>query len=205
MSISGLARPPLTEEERRRFEAYMGEIFVRLGMDLSSDACRRTPERWVKAIADMTEGYNGDPKIEVTFKRECVNCQDDVPTVQIIEGPIEFTSLCEHHALPFLGEAYIGCLRHETIIGLSKFTRIVRQYARRFTVQERIAQEIASELERILEPHGVIVHLRAHHCCTQCRGVREIGAMTRTIERRGAYVSNQQLASEFFSLINLGH
>jgi GTP cyclohydrolase I len=65
--------------------------------------------------------------------------------------------------------------------------------ARRFSVQARIAQEIANELERIIEPHGVIVHLRAHHSCTQCRGVREMGARTRTIERRGAYVSNHHL------------
>ena len=98
----------------------------------------------------MTDGYNGDPNIEVVFKRECVNCAQDIPTVQIVEGAIEFASL-------------FGCLRHEKIIGLSKFTRIVRKYARRFSVQERIAQEVANELERIIEPHGVIVHLRAHH------------------------------------------
>jgi GTP cyclohydrolase I len=153
----------------------------------------------------MTDGYNGDPNIEVVFKRECVNCAQDIPTVQIVEGPIEFASLCEHHVLPFIGQAYIGCLRHEKIIGLSKFTRIVRKYARRFSVQERIAQEVANELERIIEPHGVIVHLRAHHSCTQCRGVREMGASTRTIERRGAYVSNHQLVAEFMSLAGLNH
>src|SRR5262249_23346048 len=100
---------------------------------------------------------------------------------------------------------YIGCLRHEKIIGLSKFTRIVRKYARRFSVQERIAQEVANELERIIEPHGVIVHLRAHHSCTQCRGVREMGALTRTIERRGAYISNYQLVAEFMSLAGVNH
>jgi GTP cyclohydrolase IA len=197
-------RTPLSTQERERFERHIAEIFGRLGMDLDSEACMRTPYRWVQALVDMTEGYDGDPKIEVVFKRECVNCAGEMPTVQIVEGPIEFASLCEHHALPFMGEAYIGCLRHEKIIGLSKFTRIVRQYVRRFTVQERIAQDVANELERILKPHGVIVHLRAHHSCTQCRGVREMGALTRTIERRGAYVSNHQLVSEFMSLAGLG-
>jgi GTP cyclohydrolase I len=96
-----------------------------------------------------------------------------------------------------------GTSPHEKIIGLSKFTRIVRKYARRFTVQERIAQEVASELERIIEPHGVIVHLRARHSCTQCRGIREMGALTRTIERRGDYVLNHHMVAEFMSLVRL--
>jgi GTP cyclohydrolase IA len=194
---------PLTAGERMRFESYMAEIFGRLGMDLGSESCRRTPHRWLQALVDMTRGYNGDPNIEAVFERECVNCAPDIPSVQIVEGPIEFASLCEHHALPFIGEAYIGCLRHKKIIGLSKFTRIVRKYARRFTVQERIAQEVANELERIIEPHGVIVHLRAHHTCTQCRGVSEMGALTRTIERRGAYVSDHHFVTEFMSLAGL--
>ena len=203
--ISEAGRKPLSSQERERFEGYMAEIFSRLGMDLDNEPCRRTPHRWVQALVDMTDGYNGDPNIEVVFKRECVNCAQDIPTVQIVEGPIEFASLCEHHVLPFIGQAYIGCLRHEKIIGLSKFTRIVRKYARRFSVQERIAQEVANELERIIEPHGVIVHLSAHHSCTQCRGVREMGARTRTIERRGAYVSNHELVAEFMSLAGLNH
>jgi acetate kinase len=87
-------------------------------------------------------------------------------------------------------------------LGLPR-ARIVRKYARRFTVQERIAQEVANELERIIEPHGVIVHLRARHSCTQCRGVREMSALTRIIERRGDYVSNHQLVAEFMSLARL--
>lgn len=181
----------------------MAEIFSRLGMDLNSEPCKRTPHRWVQALVDMSDGYNGDPKIDVAFERECVNCAPNIPTVQIVEGPIAFASLCEHHVLPFIGEAYIGCLRHKKIIGLSKFTRIVRKYARRFTVQERIAQEVANELERITDPHGVLVHLRARHCCTQCRGVREMSARTGTLERRGDYIRYPQLVLEFMSLAGL--
>jgi GTP cyclohydrolase IA len=205
MENPSMGRKPLSIEERDRFESCVAEIFSRLGMDLDSESCKRTPHRWVQALVEMTDGYNGDPNIEVVFNRECVNWAQDIPTVQIVEGPIEFASLCEHHVLPFVGQAYIGCLRHEKIIGLSKFTRIVRKYARRFTVQERIAQEVANELERIIEPHGVIVYLQAHHSCTQCRGVREMGALTRTIERRGAYVTHHQLVTEFMSLTSLNH
>ncbi len=204
-SSTARVRDPLSEEERKRFERYAAEIFGRLGMDLDSASCRRTPERWVDALFEMTEGYEGDPNIEVVFERECVNCEKDKPTVQIVEGPILFASLCEHHVLPFVGEAYVGCLRHEKIIGVSKFTRIVRKYATRFTVQERIAQEVADELDRIIKPHGVIVHLRAHHCCIQCRGVREMGSVTRTLERRGCYLTDPALVADFFRLAGLGH
>ena len=201
--VTETGRAPLSSEEREQFESYIARIFHRLGIDLDSDACKRTPHRWLQALVDMTDGYNGDPNIAVVFHRECVNCDKNVPTVQIVEGPIGFASLCEHHALPFIGQAYIGCLRHETIIGLSKFTRIVRKHARRFTVQERIAQGVANELVEILDPHGVIVYLHAHHSCTQCRGVREMHASTRTIEKRGAYASDHQLVREFMDLAGL--
>jgi hypothetical protein len=100
--ISEAGRKPLSSQERERFEGYMAEIFSRLGMDLDNEPCRRTPHRWVQALVDMTDGYNGDPNIEVVFKRECVNCAQDIPTVQIVEGPIEFTSLCEQVGRSFL-------------------------------------------------------------------------------------------------------
>jgi hypothetical protein len=102
-SKSQASPKPLSSQEYARFESYMAEIFSRLGMDLDSEPCKRTPHRWVQALVDMTEGYNGDPNIEVVFKRECVNCAQDAPTVQIVEGPIDFASLCEHHVLPFIG------------------------------------------------------------------------------------------------------
>ncbi|MGH3201356.1 MAG: GTP cyclohydrolase I [Streptosporangiaceae bacterium] len=72
-------------------------------------------------------------------------------------GPIPFFSLCEHRSLPFSGRAYVGSIAHEHILGRSKLTRLVRLFARRFTVQERIGQQLADGLEWILEPHGVAV------------------------------------------------
>jgi hypothetical protein len=92
---------------------------------------------------------------------------------QVVEGPIPFFSLCEHHSLPFYGHAHIGYIAHEHILGLSKLTRLVRLYAKRFSVQERIGQQLADARERILQPHGVAVPVEAVHLCTQMRGVRE--------------------------------
>ena len=192
----------LSEEELLRFESSVGEIFSRLGMDLSSPGCRDTPKRWLKALIDMTQGYDGDEKIRTVFSRECVGCETGVGE-QTVEGPIDFVSLCEHHGLPFIGKAWIGYLRNETIIGISKFTRIVHVYARRFSLQERMAQEIANELESVLKPYGVVVYLQAHHTCSQARGVREAGALTRTLEKRGAYQKEPHLVSQFMDLAGL--
>jgi GTP cyclohydrolase I len=105
----------------------------------------------------------------------------------VVEGPVPFFSLCEHHSLPFFGKAYIGYIAHEHLLGLSKLTRLVRVFARRFSVQERIGQQLADALDGILAPHGVAVHLEAVHLCMQMRGVRETESSTRTTYWRGNY------------------
>ena len=96
--------------------------------------------------------------------------------------------------------AHIGYIPHEHIIGISKLTRLVRLFARRFTVQERIGQQIADTLEAMLQPHGVAVYLEAHHLCTQMRGVPEVAPLTRTTFWRGEYDSNAALRAEFFDM-----
>jgi GTP cyclohydrolase IA len=121
----------------------------------------------------------------------------------VVEGPIPFFSLCEHHSLPFFGSAHVGYIAHEHILGLSKLTRLVRLFARRFSMQERIGQQLADAMEDILSPHGVAVHLDAVHLCTQMRGVREIESSTRTTYWRGNYDSDPHLRSEFFALCGL--
>jgi GTP cyclohydrolase I len=117
----------------------------------------------------------------------------------VIEGPIPFFALCEHHALPFHGQAYVGYIAHETIIGISKLTRLVRLYAKRFTVQERLGRQIADALESMLQPHGVAVYVEAHHLCTQMRGVRELKPLTRTSFWRGHYENDAALRAEFLA------
>ena len=119
---------------------------------------------------------------------------------QVVEGPIPFFSLCEHHALPFHGKVFVGYIAHEQIIGLSKLTRLVRLFARRFTVQERMGQQIVDTLESLLAPHGVAVYIDAHHLCTQMRGVREDAPSTRTTMWRGQYAEAPSLRSEFMTI-----
>jgi GTP cyclohydrolase I len=192
----------ISAEQRRKYEGYMAEIFTAFGLDLHTPATAETPERFVRALFDYSGGSDGDRKLIKAFETECrggVDCR----LSQVIEGPIQFYALCEHHALPFYGQAYVGYIAHEHIIGISKLTRLVHLFARRFTVQERIGQQIADGLEAMLQPHGLAVYLEAHHLCTQMRGVQEASPLTRTTFWRGAYDDNPSLRAEFFTACGL--
>jgi GTP cyclohydrolase I len=192
----------VTEEQFRRFEGYAAEMFAAFGMELDSASTIDTPRRFVRAMFDATNGYDGDPNLITVFETECRG-GPDCRSSQIIEGPINIYALCEHHALPFYGRAWVGYIAHEHIIGISKLARLVRLYARRFSVQERIGQQIADTLEAILEPHGVAIYLEANHLCMQMRGVQEPASLTRTTNWRGEYDTNPTLRSEFLTAIGV--
>jgi GTP cyclohydrolase IA len=192
----------IPEEQLRKFEGYAAEIFSAFGLDLNTPATKDTPQRFIKALFDATEGYDGDPKLLRVFETEC-HGEPDCRISQVIEGPIPFFALCEHHALPFYGNAYVGYIAHENIIGISKLTRLVRLFSKRFAVQERIGQQIADTLETMLHPHGVAVFLEAHHLCMEMRGVRERAPMTRTTVWRGHYAEDASLRAEFFTACGL--
>ncbi len=196
-AVAEIRRRNITPEQLSKFEGYAAEIFTALGMDLNTPSTRETPQRFIRAMFDATEGYEGDPKLIKVFETECPG-DPDCRLSQVIQGPIPFFSLCEHHALPFFGQAYVGYISHEHIIGLSKLTRVVRLFARRFSVQERLGQQIANTLDMMLEPHGVAVYLEAHHLCMQMRGVREAAPITRTTHWRGNYDHDAALRAEFF-------
>jgi GTP cyclohydrolase I len=202
VAVEDLHPRELSPAQFHQFEGYMAEIFTALGMDLATPATTATPRRFVQALVDATAGYEGDPKLLTVFSTECRG-GPDCRLSQVIEGPIQFYALCEHHALPFYGHAYVGYIAHEGIIGISKLTRLVRLFARRFTVQERIGQQIADTLDALLQPHGVAVYLEAHHLCTQMRGVQEVSPLTRTTFWRGAYDENPALRAEFFTACGL--
>jgi GTP cyclohydrolase IA len=192
----------ISEETFDKFEGYVAEIFSAFGMDLNSPSTKDTPHRFVKALFDATEGYDGEPKLLKVFSTECRG-EPDCHLAQVIEGPIHFFSFCEHHVFPFYGVAYVGYIAHENIIGLSKLTRMVRLFSKRFTVQERIGQQIANSLETMMHPHGVAVYLEAHHLCMEMRGVRETAPITRTTVWRGHYANDFSLRTEFFAACGL--
>jgi GTP cyclohydrolase I len=186
-------------ERRKRLQWHAAELLSALGLDLSTESTIDTPRRFVDALIEATDGYEGDEKLLTAFPTEChggTSCE----LAQIVEGPIPFHALCEHHAMPFFGRAWIGYVAHERIIGISKLTRLVRVVTRRFGVQERMTHQLATSLEKLLDAHGVAVYLEADHLCTQMRGVREPGAQTRTTAWRGAYETDPSLRAEFLAL-----
>jgi GTP cyclohydrolase I len=199
-NLEGLDAPrrALSAEQHAKFEGYLTEIFTALGLEPDTPGTRETPRRYLQALIDSTSGYDGDPKLITVFPTEC-HGGPDCRLAQVIEGPIPFFALCEHHVLPFYGTAYVGYIAHEHIIGISKLTRLVRLYGRRFTVQERMGRQIADYLQDSLQPHGVAVYLEAHHMCTQMRGVRELAPYTRTSVWRGHYEHDPALRAEFLA------
>lgn len=194
-----LNRRNITDEQKKRFESYMKEIFTAFGMDVNTPSTHETPQRFLDALFEATSGYEGDPKLIKAFPKECRG-EPDCRLSQVIEGPIHFHALCEHHAFPFYGEAYVGYVADERILGISKLTRLVRLYTKRFAVQERIGYQIADTLENMMRPHGVAVYLRAKHMCVEMRGVREISPATRTTVFRGVYADDPALRSEFLNI-----
>ena len=186
----------ISDAQWQRMEGHVAEILTTMGMDLDTPGTRNTPRRYLRAIYDSTAGYEGDAKLLTAFPTECRG-GPDCHISQVIEGPIRFYALCEHHALPFFGVAHVGYVAHENIIGISKLTRLVRLFGRRFTVQERMGQEIADRLVALLQPHGVAVHLDAVHLCTQMRGVQDQGSHTWTSFWRGNYEEDPELRREF--------
>jgi GTP cyclohydrolase I len=192
----------ITPENVAKFEGYMAEIFTAMGMDIDTPSTHETPRRFLEALMESTSGYEGDPKLIKAFPKECLG-EPDCRLSQVIEGPIHFHSLCEHHVFPFYGEAYLGYVADERILGISKLTRLVRLYTKRFAVQERIGYQIADTLEAVMKPHGVAVFMRAKHMCVEMRGVREISPATRTTVFRGVYADDASLRSEFLTVCGI--
>ena len=200
-----LTRRPrdLSDADLERYTGNIAEILEALGLDLDTPGTHDTPRRFLSALIEATDGYEGDPKLVTAFPTECRG-GSDCELAQIVEGPIEFSALCEHHALPFVGRAWLGYIAHEQILGISKLTRLVRVITRRFGVQERLAQSIADAIESLTQAHGVAVYLEADHMCVRIRGVREHGSLTRTTAYRGGYERDPSLRVEFRELATHG-
>ncbi len=183
----------IADAEWEKLERHAGEILSAFGMDLDTPGTRDTPARFLRALYDATAGYDGDPKLLTAFPSEHAGERGGL----IVEGPISFHALCEHHALPFHGTAHVAYVAGDEIIGISKLTRIVRLYARHFTVQERMGEQIADTLVELIAPRGVAVCLDAAHLCTQMRGVEEDGSRTVTTFWRGLFDEVADLRREF--------
>jgi GTP cyclohydrolase I len=165
-----------------------------LGEDPERNGLADTPGRVVRALAEMTAGYAEDPGeiLDTTFDDSC-------DQMVLVRG-VEFTSLCEHHILPFIGTATVGYIPDGQVVGLSKLARLVECYARRLQVQERMTEQIADAIDKHLGPLGVGVVVRARHLCMGCRGIRKPGAEMVTSALRGNLLALPAARAEFMQL-----
>ena len=183
----------------KRLEAAVKEILISIGEDPERDGLLNTPSRVAKMYAEVFAGLREDPEhhLEVQFEAG----HDEM--VMVLD--ISFYSMCEHHLLPFVGQAHVAYVPGEEgkITGLSKLARLVEAYARRPQVQERLTGQVADKLMKVLNPKGALVVIEAEHQCMSMRGVQKPGSLTITSAVRGLFLSDATRA-EALQLMSMG-
>jgi GTP cyclohydrolase I len=186
----------MSEVDQARIEKAVREILEAIGDDPDREGLRDTPERVGRFYAEVFSGVHNDPGdvVDAFFGDE--HYQEIV-----IVREIPFYSMCEHHLVPFHGQAHVGYMPRGRVTGLSKLARLVDGFARRPQMQERLTAQVADSLCERLDPLGVIVVIEAEHLCMSMRGVRKPGAKTVTSAVRGVMESNAKTRSEAMALL----
>lgn len=165
---------------------------IHAGLDVTNGHGRDTPKRFVSMLDELTacKDCNGDCMKWKVF-------EEDVDQM-IVVNQIPFSSVCNHHVVPFVGFAWIGYVPDGQIAGLSKFARVTHHFARRLQVQEGLTHDIAEFIDNQLKPKGVIVLMEAEHLCMTIRGTQTPGTTTRTVETRGVFADHSRTAKAEF-------
>ena len=178
-----------------KVERHVYELLKEIGEDPRREGLLKTPARVARALAEITSGYRADIDRLLngaffrTDSREMVMVRN-----------ISFYSLCEHHMLPFFGQAHIAYIPKGKIIGLSKLPRLVEAFARRLQVQERMTMQIADTIFEKLRPRGVGVILEAQHLCMTMRGVKNSSSFATTCSMLGVFEKDTRIREEFLNL-----
>jgi GTP cyclohydrolase I len=178
-----------------RIQRAVREILAAVGEDPDREGLRETPARVARMYAELFAGLHQDPHehLQKFFTQE----YDEVVLVR----DIAFNSVCEHHLLPFMGQAHIAYIPNGKVIGLSKLARVVEVVSKRPQVQERMTEDIANLLVEELGAKGVAVVIEASHSCMTIRGVRKPGSVCVTSAMKGVFRSNLSSRSEVMTLI----
>jgi len=191
----------LSKEEKIDFIATrFRDILEVLGLDLEDDSLARTPQRIAKMyVNEIFSGLDPAAFPEISFFKD--NFQHNGKSNMVLVK-VNFCSFCEHHFVPMNGTAYVAYIPHEKLIGLSKIPRIVRYFARRPQVQERLSAQIADSMALLLNTEDVAVSITAQHFCVIARGIEDENSHTITNVLRGEFDTNPILRGEFFEGIN---
>ncbi len=186
---------PRSEADRDALIATLRTMIGNLGLNPQDEGLAETPRRIADMYLELFQGLWQDPAevLNVTF--------DENHDEMVILRDIPFYSMCEHHFLPFHGQAHVGYLPDGKIVGLSKLARAVEVFAHRPQVQERLTSQIADCIEEVLGAKGVGVVISAEHLCMTARGVRKPGSSMVTSAMRGRFRSDMSTRSEFLRLI----
>ena len=186
----------MSEIDQGRIEKAVREIIEALGEDPEREGLLDTPQRVAAFYAEVFEGIHRDPGdvVDAFFGEE--HYQE---IVMVREIP--FYSMCEHHFVPFHGQAHVAYIPRGRVTGLSKLARLVDGFARRPQMQERLTAQVADALAERLEPLGVMVVVEAEHLCMSMRGVKKPGATTVTSAVRGTMESQPATRAEAMSLL----
>ena len=184
-----------TGVDHERISRAVSEIIAAIGENPSREGLAETPRRIAEMYAELFSGLYQDP-LEVLAK----GFQEDHKEMVILKN-IPFYSLCEHHFLPFHGQAHVGYVPEGRIVGVSKIARVVDILARRPQMQERLTSQIADALMQGLQPDGVAVVIEAEHLCMTMRGVQKPGTVLVTSAIRGGFRRRAVTRSEFLALV----
>jgi GTP cyclohydrolase I len=180
-----------------RAERAVRDLLEAIGEDPTREGLLDTPGRVARMWAEVLSGTNNDPDHHLTRTFEIEHDE------MVLVRDIPFTSVCEHHMLPFSGTAHIAYLPGSTgrFTGLSKLARLVEGYSRRLQVQERLTSQLADAMQNMLDPVGVLVVVEAEHSCMSIRGVRKPGTKTVTTAVRGIYRADSSARAEVMAFI----
>jgi GTP cyclohydrolase I len=171
----------------------IGTIIIKaVGEDPQREGLVKTPERFAKALRDITSGYQSTPEQvigEGVFSTESID--------PVVVARMKLYSVCEHHLLPFFGECSVAYVPRGKIIGLSKIPRIVDLYAKRLQVQEHLTEQIGTAIAKAIQPAGIAVLVSATHLCSVMRNLQDHDAPMITSFRRGVYRDNDALFESF--------
>jgi len=182
--------------EDGRIAKLVAKILKEVGEDVEREGLERTPDRVAKALRYLTSGYEQDAK-EILNDAMFVEDYDEM----VIVKDIDFSSLCEHHLLPFIGRCHVAYMPGRKIVGLSKIPRLVEMFSRRLQVQERLTTQIAGTINEVLQPRGVAVVMEAVHLCMLMRGVEKQNSKAITSAMLGSFRDNPETRAEFMGLI----
>src|SRR5665213_1206251 len=185
---TGVARP-----SRQEAEAAVRTLIRWAGDNPEREGLAGTPDRVVRSYEEFFAGYDEDPRemLRRTFE-EVVMLRD-----------IRLVSHCEHHMVPIIGKVHIGYLPDKRVVGISKLARVVDAYARRLQIQEKLTAQIANTLQKVLQPEGVAVVIKATHGCMTTRGVHKHGSGMVTSRMLGCFRDNPATRHEFMVGLNI--